>query len=55
VRGEDGAEELAELTGEIMGLKLLLLFDLEGAFGYDCCWMMNFGWEWDRRSGLDEK
>jgi hypothetical protein len=35
-------------------LKALWLCDLDGDFEYDGC-ATNLGWEWDRRSGPDEK
>jgi hypothetical protein len=54
VLGEDVAEEEVELLGEAIVLKVLLLFDLGGGFEYEDC-VTNLGWEWDRRSGLDEK
>ena len=41
-------------VGDIIVPKPVLLFDLEGSFEYDDC-VTNFGWEWDRRSELDEK
>jgi hypothetical protein len=37
-----------------MVLKPLLLFDLDGVFIYEDC-VTNFGWEWERRSELEEK
>jgi hypothetical protein len=54
VLGEDAAEEEVELVGETLVLKALLLFDLDGDFEYEDC-VTNLGWEWDLRSGLDEK
>jgi hypothetical protein len=54
VLGEDVVEDEVELAGDIIVLKVLLLFDLDGDFEYEVC-VTNLGWEWDRRSGLDEK
>lgn len=54
VFGEDVVEDEVELAGDIIVLKVLLLFDLDGDFEYEG-WVTNLGWEWDRRSGLDEK
>jgi hypothetical protein len=54
VLGEDATEEEVELVGETLVLKALLLFDLDWDFGYEDC-VTNLGWEWDLRSGLDEK
>ena len=54
VLGEDAAEELAELVGDTIVLKAVLLFDLDGVFEYEDC-VTNLGCEWDRRSELDEK
>ena len=54
VLGEDAAEEDVELGGDILVLKALLLLDLDGDFEYEGC-VTNLGWEWDLRSGLDEK
>lgn len=47
-------DEEAELEGETIVLKEVLLFDLDGDFEYEDC-VTNLGCEWDRRSGLDEK
>lgn len=54
MRGDEGAVESGEFVGEIMVLKLLLLLDRDGDFEYAGC-VTNFGCEWERRSGLDEK
>jgi len=54
VLGDDGAEEVLELPGEIIGLYLVVL-DLERDFAYDEFCVTNEDCEWDRRKGLDEK
>lgn len=54
VLGDEGVEEGDEFEGEIMVLKPLLLFDLDGLFEYEGC-VTNFGCECDRRSELEEK
>lgn len=53
VLGEELTDEDAELEGEWM-LKVLLDLDLVGVLENEG-WVMNFGCEWDRRSGPDEK
>lgn len=53
VLGEEAVEEEAELGGDILVLKALLLLDLDGDFEYEGC-DTNLGCEWDLRSGLDE-
>jgi hypothetical protein len=54
VRGDEGADESADMEGEMfLGKLLLLLFDLDGLLNEDC--VTNLGCECERRSWLEEK
>jgi hypothetical protein len=44
VLGEVAVEDEVELAGDIIVLKVLLLFDLDGDFEYEVC-VTNLGWE----------
>lgn len=54
VWGEDSPDEVLELVGETVVLKEALLLDLGALCPKEDC-VMNFGWEWDRRSEVEEK